>query len=60
MTVTPILAYLDAGSTSLIFAAIASGAAGIRFFLKAKLSKFRQRNDDTEAGVSQEAQADHS
>lgn len=46
---TAFLAYLDAGSTSLLLAAIASGAAGLRFFIKSKLSKFRRSGEGSGA-----------
>jgi hypothetical protein len=41
-----VLGYIDAGSGSYLLAAIASGAAGMWFFVRSKMSRLTRRKGD--------------
>lgn len=43
---TAVLGYIDAGSGSYLLAAIASGAAGMWFFVRSKMSRLTRRKGD--------------
>jgi hypothetical protein len=51
----PILAYLDAGSASLLLGALAGGAAGLRMFVKSKMDAFRGGSSKVETDADESA-----
>ncbi len=42
-----LVGYIDAGSGSYVLAAVASGAAGVWFYVRSKFAKLRGRGDAT-------------
>lgn len=46
----PVLAYLDAGTGSMLLAAIAGGAAGVTYFFRSLVARVTGRGRGTPAG----------
>ena len=53
-----ILAYLDAGTGSLILQAIVGGAAGLALLFKMKFGRFRKNTDQSETSEQDAVTAD--
>lgn len=47
-----LVGYIDAGTGSYLLAAIASGAAGVWFFIRSNVAKLRRRKPDQPAADS--------
>ena len=56
MTIDSLVAYIDAGTGSYLLAAIASGAAGIWFFVTSKVARLKRRGKSSESEVDEGVQ----